>query len=102
MTAPPQTNAQGNDTSKVNITEEDFLKLLESDMVKVEAFTLAQVTELRNQIKEVETLLNNATDGTFDADDVGKKADTIAATFLRIEKYVNINFMGFHKVSNFL
>lgn len=96
MTAPPQTNAQGNDTSAVNITEEDFLKLLESDMMKVEAFTLARVTELRNKLKEIEDLINSGDD--LETKYVGQEADTIAETFLRIEKYVNINFMGFHKV----
>jgi SPX domain protein involved in polyphosphate accumulation len=34
LTAPPQTNAQGLDTSKITTTEESFLRLLEADMVK--------------------------------------------------------------------
>ncbi len=47
MTAPPPTNAQGLDTSKVTITEETFLSLVESEMGKVEKFTLRMVTDLR-------------------------------------------------------
>jgi SPX domain protein involved in polyphosphate accumulation len=101
MTAPPQTNAQGLDTSKINITEEDFLKLLESDMQKVEVFTLSQVTDLRHKILGTEALLKQ-TDGkgdpTWDPIVLEENADEIAEDFLRLEKYVNINFMGFHKI----
>jgi SPX domain protein involved in polyphosphate accumulation len=34
----------------------------------------------------------------YDAKVIDQQADTIAADFLRLEKYVNINFMGFHKI----
>jgi SPX domain protein involved in polyphosphate accumulation len=117
MTAPPQTNAQGNDTSKVPITEESFLQLIESEMAKVERFTVTKVTNLRQLISETEALLKvttsttSATNSTstsstsngngtpaWDADAVDGKANTIADEFLRLEKYVNINFMGFHKI----
>jgi SPX domain protein involved in polyphosphate accumulation len=113
MTAPPQTNAQGNDTSKVPITEESFLQLIESEMAKVERFTVTKVTKLRQLISETEALLNvtsaagssSGGGGTassaapaWDADAVDTKANTIADEFLRLEKYVNLNFMGFHKI----
>jgi SPX domain protein involved in polyphosphate accumulation len=105
MTAPPQTNAQGNDTSKVGpITEESFLKLIESEMAKVESFTVTKVTNLRALISETESLLKQTeTSGSkgereWDATVVDGKANTIADEFLRLEKYVNLNFMGFHKI----
>lgn len=108
MTAPPQTNAQGLDMSCINLTEDDFLKLLESDMQKVEKFTLTKVTELRDLIGRTEAKLNEAmvvsgknSQPTLDPlskSEITLMADEIATTFLRLEKYVNINFMGFHKI----
>lgn len=127
MTAPPQTNAQGLDSSKVTITEETFLAQVDADMAKVEKFTLSQVTQLRNKIADTEKLIakniNNinassssssssaaavgdaaATASTdalspaFEPTKIADRADEIAQAFLRLEKYVNINFMGFHKI----
>jgi len=98
MTAPPQTNAQGLDTSKIQITEENFLQLLERNMEKVEKFTLQKVTELRDLISRTEAMIKSAGGNDLDAEAVSEKADEIADTFLRLEKYVNINFMGFHKI----
>jgi len=103
MTAPPQTNAQGQDTSKISITEEDFLQLIDKEMVKVEKFTLQKVTELREKIKQTEQVLQALTDGKTgefagDRAAVTASADEIANDFLRLELYVNLNFMGMHKI----
>ena len=103
MTAPPQTNAQGQDTSKFNITEEDFLQFIDKEMVKVEKFTLAKVTEIREKINQTEQVLQALTDGKTgefagDRAAVIADADEIANAFLRLELYVNLNFMGFHKI----
>ena len=68
-------------------------------MAKVESFTLKQVTELRKQIGSVEQALT-----ALDLDDdqaveqVREDTDRLAEAFLRLEMYVNINFMGFHKI----
>lgn len=101
MTAPPPTNAQGLDTSKVPITQETFLTLVDSDMVRVEKFTLSQVTLIRNKLSGVEAQLKNTGsqgEPLFDEKKISDMADEIANDFLRLEKYVNINFMGFHKI----
>ena len=112
LTAPPQTNAQGLDTSKFNVTEETFLAQIDADMQKVERFTLSQVTSIRSKIVELENLLNQQPsnllndDGTptdtaslgWNEKEVFDRADEIGSDFLRLEKYVNINFMGFHKI----
>ena len=101
MTAPPPTNAQGLDTSKVPITQETFLTLVDSDMVRIEKFTLSQVTLIRNKLSEVEAQLKHTGpqgEPLWKEEDIAKKADEIANDFLRLEKYVNINFMGFHKI----
>jgi SPX domain protein involved in polyphosphate accumulation len=100
MTAPPQTNASGQDSSKISITEEAFLSLLETDMAKVERFTLSRVTDLRAKIREADALLTRTKDtNDWNPQLMETKADEIAEAFLRLEKYVNLNFMGFHKIS---
>jgi SPX domain protein involved in polyphosphate accumulation len=100
MTAPPPTNAQGLDTSKVPITEESFLTLVDQDIVRIEKFTLSQVTLIRNKLSEVETQLkqDEASSTAVAHEMMSQKADEIANDFLRLEKYVNINFMGLHKI----
>ena len=93
LTMPPQTNARGLLMDNTTATEESFLKLIDAELTKVEKFTLEKVTELRHKISEAEGM-----DYTKDKDKVRKLADTIAEDFLRLEKYVNLNFMGFHKI----
>jgi SPX domain protein involved in polyphosphate accumulation len=102
MTAPPQTDARGLDTSGIDITEEDFLQLVDKEMAKVERFTLQKVTELRDKIRATEAVIKEQSSGgdvfVGDKDPVLRRADEIANDFLRLELYVNLNFMGFHKI----
>lgn len=103
LTAPPQTNAQGLDTSKITITEEDFMQLVDGEMAKVERFTLQKVTEIRNKLSAGEETIRLQTDkvsGDFTGDQeaITALADEAAKDFLRLELYVNLNFMGFHKI----
>lgn len=90
LTTPPQTNARGLLMDNTTATEESFLKLIDAELTKVEKFTLEKVTELRQKIVEAEGMDNK--------EKIRKLADTIADDFLRVEKYVNLNFMGFHKI----
>ncbi len=89
MTVPPQTDARGLAVNSQTVTEEEFLRKIDVELVKVERFTLEQVGALRQKIEAIETLPAKANMG---------QADEIANDFLRLEKYVNINFMGFHKI----
>jgi SPX domain protein involved in polyphosphate accumulation len=98
MTAPPQTNAQGLDTSKFAVTEDSFFKCIEQEMSKVEDFTLSQVTAIRKKIHAVEEQLKTKGTASFFPEAIMTMADEVADDFLRLEKYVNLNFMGFHKV----
>jgi len=85
------------------VTEEDFYSTIDKELAKVESFTLQQVTQLRKQIDNVETDVQSwMSSGTklneAQIDTCRESADTIAKSFLILEKYVNINFMGFHKI----
>eukprot|EP00546_Thalassionema_frauenfeldii_P002206 CAMPEP_0178934082 /NCGR_PEP_ID=MMETSP0786-20121207/23672_1 /TAXON_ID=186022 /ORGANISM="Thalassionema frauenfeldii, Strain CCMP 1798" /LENGTH=749 /DNA_ID=CAMNT_0020611839 /DNA_START=99 /DNA_END=2349 /DNA_ORIENTATION=+ len=104
LTMPPPTNAQGvlpQSRSKENIgadyTDENFLKTMDEQMAKVESFTLEQVTALRASLKQIEGELSSLTTEKMRSN-VENQTDKVAEDFLRLEKYVNINFMGFHKI----
>ena len=92
---PPQTNARGLAQSNSTATEESFLKLIESELGKVEKFTLEKVTDLRQKIASVEQAIGSDTSETSSVSKevLVEKADDIAGDFLTLEKYVNINFM---------
>jgi len=106
LTIPAPTNAQGLASSGTE-TEENFLKALDSEMAKVEKFTLEKVMELRTKIRATEENIRSSTNENKesnndpmekDMESLNKQAEDIAEKFLRLEKYVNINFMGFHKI----
>lgn len=99
LTTPAPTNTRGVVLDPATITEEAFISAIDSELTKVEHFTLRKVTELRNTLKEIETKLKEITiSDEEDVDSVKKIADNVAQKFLTLEKYVNINFMGFHKI----
>ena len=73
--------------------------MMDSELTKVETFTLSKVTELRTQLHGIENKIN-LTDlvDELDVHEASKLTDKVAEDFLTLEKYVNINFMGFHKI----
>jgi len=99
LTTPPPTNEKGIPLESTAITEEAFFSCMDSELTKVEKFTLAKVTELRQYIDKVESTIKSI-DHTNESEvtSVKQQADDIAGKFMTLEKYVNINFMGFHKI----
>ena len=80
------------------MTEEAFFSKMDSELNKIEDFTLAEVTKLRRSIAAVEEELkaaNLADKSTVEG--IQSKTDRIAGDFPTLEKYVNLNFMGVHK-----
>jgi len=68
-------------------------------LTKVEKFTLAKVTELRRKLDQIESKVkDNSAVSSDKMIALKNRADGIARLFLVLEKYVNINFMGFHKI----
>ena len=120
LTVPPQTNASGMPILRqhspsmggigdlpVKLTQEDFYKLLEKEMAKIENFTKAQVKLVRVKLSEVESQLargikqqqsEGGAVGGSEHDALLVKVGEAGELFLRLEKYVNLNFMGFHKI----
>ncbi|KAL3810985.1 hypothetical protein ACHAXA_008571 [Cyclostephanos tholiformis] len=100
LTAPPPTNAAGRMLTKDDspVTEEDFYSTIDAELHKVESFTLQRVTMLRSEISNVERMVSGGRPNPDDVEKVRSMADAVAGSFLTLEKYVNINFMGFHKI----
>ncbi|KAG7350989.1 VTC vacuolar transport domain containing protein [Nitzschia inconspicua] len=93
LTTPPQTDARGLAVDNNSATEEQFLSKMDFELAKVEKFTLQKVSELRKKIDDTEKAI-----GTEEKEKSEARADEISNDFLLLEKYVNINFMGFHKI----
>lgn len=93
LTTPPQTDARGLAVDNTTATEEQFLSKMDFELAKVEKMTLKKVSELRKKIDETEKAI-----GGEDKESSLARADEISNDFLLLEKYVNINFMGFHKI----
>lgn len=101
LTTPAPTNTKGVVLDSTTITEEAFISSIDSELTKVEQFTLRKVTQLRNTLHDIEHTIKEMLPTINDeeeSDTLQKLADDVASKFLTLEKYVNINFMGFHKI----
>lgn len=105
LTAPPPTNAAGRQLTKLDsqLTEEDFYSCIDAQLAKVEAFTLQKVTELRANIAAVEREADAlGADGgdrsPARVEGLTERTEGVGKEFLVLEKYVNLNFMAFHKI----
>jgi len=80
------------------VTEEDFYVCIDAELHKVESFTLQRVTLLRSEISRIEKAVGTIGQTPEEIERARGMADAVAGSFLTLEKYVNINFMGFHKI----
>ena len=100
LTAPPPTNAAGRMLTKDDspVTEEDFYSCIDEQLHKVESFTLQRVTLLRSEISGIEKAVGSIGLTPEEIERGRGMAEAVARSFLTLEKYVNINFVGFHKI----
>jgi SPX domain protein involved in polyphosphate accumulation len=85
-------------SEEAHYTQNDFFRLLEADMDKVHVFTKEQVVHLRGALKSVDASLRSF-DGTGEPPiGIKEQVDAIGDRFLKLEKYVNLNFTGFRKI----
>ncbi len=87
------------------MTQEMFFVAMDEELNKVEQFTIEKVKNIRLGLKFVDEGLKKSgvsldTDGTEKVLISGLKeqVDGIGDEFLKLEKYVNLNFTGFHKI----
>ena len=119
LSVPPPTNAaaqptKGSATHELlgasgEVTQERFFEVLEGEMKKIEVFTKDTVKSIRNLLleidQEIEKMNIKANSGALgsEAFDSQRKAlkertKAVGKDFLKLEKYVNLNFTGFHKI----
>eukprot|EP01038_Epipyxis_sp_PR26KG_P008677 gene8677-11725_t len=108
LSVPRPTNAAampydqvGNGSSET--THEQFYSFLEQEMRKIEQFTKRQVDQIRNVLAQVENQImkkssNLTSVGAMSNEVLHQMVEKAGEDFLRLEKYVNLNFTGFHKI----
>ena len=81
------------------LTQNDFFKTLEDDMDTVKEFTRLQVRQIRAALASADRMVQ-AGQGAAQNILIGAKeqVDAVGSHFLKLEKYVNLNFTGFRKI----
>lgn len=103
LSIPRPTNAAGMPVQGPAVTQEQFYAFLEQEMRKIEQFTKSQVDQLRNTLIDVERKVTQKTSlaepekSTF-LQPLKVQVEKVGEIFLKLEKYVNLNFTGFHKI----
>jgi SPX domain protein involved in polyphosphate accumulation len=84
-----------------DITESDFFTALEEDMTKIDVFVTEQLRVVKREVEEISEQASSGSATVLSNEEKNallKKATTIGAFFLKLEKFVNINYMGIHKI----
>jgi SPX domain protein involved in polyphosphate accumulation len=89
-------------------SEEMFFRKLEDEVDKIGGFTSAQVQSLRSRLYDLQQRIDaaglhqagpkNGADKAKLQEELLEEARDIGDEFLQLEKYVNLNYMGFHKI----
>jgi len=84
------------------VTETMFFAKLEKEMEKVDAFTHSRMLDVQLRTEAIEAKLNfGGKIPSFteqERDTMNDEARSLGDDFLKIEKFVNLNFLGFHKI----
>lgn len=96
LSVPVPTASDKEDKSP--FVEEDFFRILELQMKKVNDFTHEVVTSVRAQLKAIDVTAIPAEGGSALLEEMKQKVDRAANIFLKLEKFVNMNFTGFYKI----
>ena len=119
LSVPPPTNAaaqpissgikreRGGSTGEY--TQESFYEVIELEMKKIETFTKSTVRGIRQLLINIEqeveqmnmeqdTKVLNEVDVDTRRRDLKERTQAVGKEFLKLEKFVNLNFTGFHKI----
>lgn len=77
--------------------EERFFQKLESEVSKVNAFTISGVDKAKKRLKALQERVRSNKDGR-NTNELLQEAKEIGDDFLALEKYVNLNYLGVHKI----
>ncbi|KAI8103362.1 hypothetical protein M9435_004701 [Picochlorum sp. BPE23] len=88
--------------NKRDTAEEKFFQKLEEEVDKIGRFTFDMVEDLRGRLYSLQRRVEGRTEADLKnmslSDELLKEAKSIGDEFLHLEKYVNLNYMGFHKI----
>ena len=97
--------------SDVNVgagtAHERFYKMLDDELDKIGAFTAKTVTAIRDRLEKLTVRVERETQRAGDVGlpkdssiyiDLDAQARKIGDDYLAMEKFVNVNYMGFHKI----
>lgn len=99
-----QLAAQPFKSSSADVNQEKFFTVLEDEMKKIEIYTKKKVQEIRLVIQDVEKqILSKSIKSTNKEhedviNDLKFRLERAGKDFLTLEKYVNLNITGFHKI----
>lgn len=84
-------------------SEEQFFQKLEEEVEKIGTFTSEKVQELRSRLYQLQQQVDGGRQeaegrDALETDTLLQEAKEIGDQFLQLEKYVNLNYMGFHKI----
>ncbi|KAL4855568.1 Vacuolar transporter chaperone 4 [Chlorella vulgaris] len=86
-------------TDRRDSAEERFFQKLEAEVDKCGKFTARLVAELRERLKQLQGSVRAVPrDDDTQRAALLEEAKSIGDEFLQLEKYVNLNYMGFHKI----
>ena len=97
------TNAAGLPENEQKISQEQFFGFIEQEIRKIDLFTKRMVRDIRQVLSECEREahgLQTTAPSTREiaSESLRLKMEKAGEDFLKLEKYVNINFTGFHKI----
>lgn len=100
LSIPRPTNAAGMPLAGKQISQEQFFAFLEQEMRKIEQFTKKQVQDIRKVLSDVERQItvSDITGNQVQSRELQQQVEKSGEDFLKLEKFVNLNFMGFHKI----
>ena len=81
-----------------DVTESDFFALLESEMAKLDQVTHDKAKRCLAVVDELEVKAPEVSKDPSKRDALDAEAKAIGNEYLSLEKYVNVNFLAFHKI----
>ncbi|KAK9865590.1 hypothetical protein WJX84_011801 [Apatococcus fuscideae] len=84
--------------NRVQTADERFFLKLDTEIKKVNDFTLQLVDNWRRDLKKLSVKVHGKNREKEDDEALIEEARRIGGEFLSLEKYVNLNYMGFHKI----
>jgi len=108
LSVPPPTNAaaQIQSAGGDGASHESFYQVLESEMKKIETFTKETMKRIRGALTDIESDVSERTEAQERGEELSETqrkslkeaTKAVGKEYLKLEKFVNLNFTGFHKI----